>query len=173
MRVAASFSSLSRFPRADRAFTTARTFFATLALEATLTSFHLPSFHGCLANTMTDMPVTLFCLVDGEATSQAFSIDIEQTRTVEQLKKVIKTEIPDTFKDVDAKDLTLWRVSISMTDNDDKPPILLDNFPDKDKMRLGPVMRLSKVFPEDFPEGSINIIVQRPSQSRSGNAPLH
>ncbi|KAI8344982.1 hypothetical protein B0O80DRAFT_476327, partial [Mortierella sp. GBAus27b] len=39
---------------------------------------------------MTDNPLTLFCLVDGETTS--FPVEIESTRTVGDLKKLIKAE---------------------------------------------------------------------------------
>lgn len=113
---------------------------------------------------MTDKPLTLtlFCLVDGEATSQAFSVDIEQTKTVDQLKKVIKTEKAPRFDDVAADELTLWRVSIPIVEEDDELPILLDNVDDKVKKKLGPATRLSKVFPEDLPEETIQVIVQRP-----------
>ena len=71
------------------------------------------------------------------------------------------------FTDVDAKSLTLWRVSIPITDEDDEVPIVLNFFDEKKK--LGPATRLSKVFPEDLPEETIHIIVQRPLLPQSGN----
>ncbi|KAG0060267.1 hypothetical protein BGZ89_012410 [Linnemannia elongata] len=111
---------------------------------------------------MTDKPLTLFCLVDGEATFQAFSVDIEQTKTVDQLKKVIKTEKSPRFDDVAADELTLWRVSIPIIEEDDELPIILCNVDDKVKKKLGPATRLSKVFPEALPEETIHVVVQRP-----------
>ncbi|KAF9272527.1 hypothetical protein BGZ68_002332, partial [Mortierella alpina] len=111
---------------------------------------------------MADNLLTLFCLVEGEATSQAFSVDIDKTKTVDHLKKFIKTEIPDTFNGVDAKDLTVWRVSIPIIEDNDELPILLNNVPEKERKKLGPATRLSRVFPEDLPEETVHIIVQRP-----------
>ncbi|KAG9065460.1 hypothetical protein KI688_002787 [Linnemannia hyalina] len=66
---------------------------------------------------MTDNLLTLFCLVNGD--SVAFSVDIDASKTVDHLKDAIKTKIPDTFKGVDAKDLTLWRVSIPLVPKKD------------------------------------------------------
>ncbi|KAF9081347.1 hypothetical protein BGX29_004571, partial [Mortierella sp. GBA35] len=70
---------------------------------------------------MTDNLLTLNCLVDGEATTNAFPVEIESFKTIGDLKKLIKTEIPDTFNGVDAKDLTLWSVSIPDDDDDEIP----------------------------------------------------
>ncbi|KAK3817571.1 MAG: hypothetical protein J3Q66DRAFT_186824 [Benniella sp.] len=53
--------------------------------------------------------LTLFCLIDGADTS--FPVDIESTKTVDRLKKLIKSEIPK-FDQIAAHDLTLWRVEI-------------------------------------------------------------
>ncbi|KAF9313348.1 hypothetical protein BG006_004179, partial [Podila minutissima] len=109
---------------------------------------------------MTDNHLSLFCLVDGESTSNAFPVEVESTKTIGDFKKLIKSEIPDTFNGVDAKDLTLWRVSIPITDDDDIP-ILLNNVT-SGKKKLGLATRLSKVFPEELPEETVHIIVQRP-----------
>ncbi|KAI9241257.1 MAG: hypothetical protein BYD32DRAFT_458061 [Podila humilis] len=62
---------------------------------------------------MTNNHLTLLCLVDGEATSRAFSVDIDRTKSVDHLKKLIKLEKTPRFDDVAADELTLWRVSIS------------------------------------------------------------
>ncbi|KAG0249364.1 hypothetical protein BGZ95_007572, partial [Linnemannia exigua] len=124
---------------------------------------------------MTDNHLTLFCLVDGETTSNAFPVEIESSKTIGDLKKLIKTETPDTFSGVDAKDLTLWRVSISVADdnhddNDDDDddedlPILLDNVLKNDKKRLKAVTQMvTDVFGYRPVENTIHIIVQRPPQ---------
>ncbi|KAG0027221.1 hypothetical protein BGZ81_005785 [Podila clonocystis] len=115
---------------------------------------------------MSDNRLNLFCLVDGESTSSAFPIKVSPDDSIGDLKKLIKAEIPDTFNGVDAKDLTLWRVSLPITDDDDEIPILL-NYVTSDKKKLGPATRLSKVFPEKLAEEAVHIIAQRPSQSRS------
>lgn len=60
-----------------------------------------------LHNTMTDNHLTLFCPVDGEATSRAFSVDIDRTKSVDRLKKLFKSEKTPRFDDVAADELAL------------------------------------------------------------------
>ncbi|KAF9323717.1 hypothetical protein BGZ91_003408 [Linnemannia elongata] len=112
---------------------------------------------------MSNYHLTLFCLVDGEATSNAFPVSASAKTTVGELKDSIKSKKTIDFSDIDADKLILWRVSIPITDEDDEVPIILNSF---DKRKLGPVTRLSKVFPEDLPEETIHIIVQRPPPDR-------
>ncbi|KAF9536711.1 hypothetical protein EC957_009922 [Mortierella hygrophila] len=82
--------------------------------------------------------------------------------TVNDLKDHIKTKISDTFNGVDAKDLTLWRVSIPDDDGDDEVPIVLDNVDNKDKKKLRSTRGLSEVSPSKPPNDTIHVIVQRP-----------
>ncbi|KAH7056123.1 hypothetical protein BKA57DRAFT_196881 [Linnemannia elongata] len=107
---------------------------------------------------MNDIHLTLFCLVDGEATSNAFCVKIESSKTIGDLKEFIKTKTND-FQDVDADKLTLWRVSIH-DDDDNDLPVLLDSVPVKKKLRA--TNKLSMVFDADLPEDTIHVIVQRP-----------
>ena len=58
------------------------------------------------------MSITLLCLVKGNTTANAFPVDIEKDQLVGHLKKVIKAEQPQTFANVDAKDIKLWKVTI-------------------------------------------------------------
>ncbi|KAG0005725.1 hypothetical protein BGZ80_005404, partial [Entomortierella chlamydospora] len=111
---------------------------------------------------MLDKHLTLFFLVDGEATSNVFPVEIESGKTVGGLKDAIKTALSPQFDDITAKDLTLWRVSIPITEDNDNIPILLNNVANKDKKKPGPATHLSKVFTSELPEETINIIVQRP-----------
>ncbi|KAF8924384.1 hypothetical protein BGZ58_001838, partial [Dissophora ornata] len=102
----------------------------------------------------------LFCLVDGESTSRAFPATIQSVEIIGSLKKLIKAEKTPRFDDIAADELTLWRVSIPITDDDEEVPIMLETLDEKKK--LGPATRLSKVFSEDLPEETIHILVQRP-----------
>ncbi|KAG0365121.1 hypothetical protein BGX24_004261 [Mortierella sp. AD032] len=112
---------------------------------------------------MADSLVNLFCLVDGETLSNAFPVEIESSKTIGNLKKIIKTENPNTFNGVDAKDLTLCRVSISISDEDNNDlPVPLVNDYDKVRKKLGPTDDVSDVFPDKPPKKTIHIIVQRP-----------
>ncbi|KAF9578764.1 hypothetical protein BGW38_005280 [Lunasporangiospora selenospora] len=105
-------------------------------------------------------PLSLFCVVDGEATSNAFSVEIERSKTANQIKDVIKAKNPDTFNGIDAKNLTLWRV-MNPNKDDDETPILLDNVPENEKMKLGATNKVS-IFGAALPEDTIHVIVQRP-----------
>ncbi|KAF9310054.1 hypothetical protein BG003_008980 [Podila horticola] len=112
---------------------------------------------------MTDDIITLFCLVDGEPTANAFPVDIVPTKTISVLKDLIKTKKTPRFDDVAADELTLWRVSIPDGDDDDDDlPILLDSIPGKDRKKLKATRELSDVFNEKPARRMIHIIVQRP-----------
>lgn len=109
--------------------------------------------------------MSLLCLVDREATSNAFSIKILSSDTVYDLKELIKTKKAPRFDDVAATELTLWRVSIP--DDDDKIPILLNNVTTSDKKELHPMDDISDVFEVQLPKKTFHILFQR---SQSGNA---
>ncbi|KAG0013381.1 hypothetical protein BGZ82_002148 [Podila clonocystis] len=120
-----------------------------------------------LRNTITDNLMRVFCLVDGELTSHAFSVANDPNKTVDRLKKLIKTKKSNEFSDIDADTLTLWHVSIPITE-DDEIPILL-NLVASHKKKLGPATRLSNIFPKELPEEMVHIIVQRPPQQKDWN----
>lgn len=125
---------------------------------------------------MTDIHLTLFCLVDGEAASNAFSVNIVPSKTIGDLKDLIKTEKTPRFDKVAADELTLWRVSIPDDDDEDEDededknlPILLDNISHKDKKKLKATRELSDVFIEKPAKRMIHIVVQLLSPRPSGN----
>jgi hypothetical protein len=60
---------------------------------------------------MTDN-ITLSCLIYNDPIDQSFSIEIPQTSTVCNLKKLIKENRKHTFRDVDGDKLMLWKVDI-------------------------------------------------------------
>ncbi|KAG0009098.1 hypothetical protein BGZ81_003632, partial [Podila clonocystis] len=125
---------------------------------------------------MSDNRMSLFCLVDGEATANAFSVKVSSNDTVDDLKDLIKTKKTNDFSDIDANKLTLWRVSIPDDDdnndddsddhdnddddsddhddrNDDEDSrIHLKNIPKKDKTKLKATLDLSDVFEPMSPE---------------------
>ncbi|KAF9536721.1 hypothetical protein EC957_009872 [Mortierella hygrophila] len=89
--------------------------------------------------------LTLFCLVDGVATTNAFPVEIESTKTIGDLKKFIKKENTPEFDDFAPDKLTLWRVSIP--DNKQGSAITIDALDDKTELN-NPRTRLSKLFSE-------------------------
>ncbi|KAF9163681.1 hypothetical protein DFQ26_002274, partial [Actinomortierella ambigua] len=106
--------------------------------------------------------LTLFCIVDGASTSRAFPVKISPDDSIGDLKNLIKAKIPDTLNGVDAKDLTLWHVSNPASEDNDEISIRIDNVISDHKKKLNPLTRLTEVFPEELPEETIHIIVQRP-----------
>ncbi|KAG0271650.1 hypothetical protein BGZ95_000502 [Linnemannia exigua] len=113
-----------------------------------------------MINTMTDNRLSLFCLVDGQSTSNAFSVKPKLMDTIDDLKVLISARLEG---DTLSKDLTLWRVSIPISDEDDNDlPVLLDTVLKKDKKKLSPATRLSKVFLADLLDETVHVIVQHP-----------
>ncbi|KAF9323098.1 hypothetical protein BG006_001763 [Podila minutissima] len=106
---------------------------------------------------MSDNPLKLFCVVDGETTP--FPITIDSTKTIGDLKDLIKAALTPQFDDITAKDLILWRV-IDSDNNDDETPIFLDNQPNKEKLRA--TKKLFMVFDAELPEDTIHVIVKQP-----------
>ncbi|KAF9972814.1 hypothetical protein BGZ73_003998 [Actinomortierella ambigua] len=103
--------------------------------------------------------LSLFCLVDGERT--AFPLDIETTKTIGDLKKLIKAEKSPRVDDVAADELTFWKVSIPVVPKKERKEILLDDVVSKEE--LDETDDLSDVFTETPPKKTIHIIIQRPA----------
>ncbi|KAK3821954.1 MAG: hypothetical protein J3R72DRAFT_28194 [Linnemannia gamsii] len=122
-----------------------------------------------LHDSMDNNPLTLFCLVDGDATSQAFPVTTSNTTTVGELKKLIKADNSATFKGVDAKNLTLWRVSVPVNTDNQHNPIGLDKI--ESRTELNPIVEVSGVFPKTPPKETIHVIVQRPLPARTSHSP--
>ncbi|KAF9370020.1 hypothetical protein CPB97_003085 [Podila verticillata] len=118
-----------------------------------------------LHNSMTNNCISLLCLVDGEPTSNPFFIKIPLNNNVAQLKDLIKTKKTNYFSDIDADNLTLWRVFIKITE-DNESRILLNDVA-SDKKKLHPTDGISEVFQVQPPQKRVHIIVQRPPQAQS------
>ncbi|KAF9420892.1 hypothetical protein BGZ76_004035 [Entomortierella beljakovae] len=117
---------------------------------------------------MTIKQLIVFCLVDGEAALNAFSIEIDSTKTVDSLRDAIKAKKSNQFSEVDADQLALYHVNIPIAVNDDDEegtPILLDNISKPDINKLVATNKLTDVFHATLPDNSIHIII-RPTTSR-------
>ncbi|KAF9302797.1 hypothetical protein BGZ74_004839 [Mortierella antarctica] len=106
--------------------------------------------------------LNLFCLVEGEAKSNAFSIEISSDRTVDDLKNLIKAKKKPEFDDIAADKLTLSSVLIPNPRHVDKTPVMLETVMG-DKEVLISTDDISDVFADQPPKKTIHIIVQRPS----------
>ncbi|KAG9072975.1 hypothetical protein KI688_000756 [Linnemannia hyalina] len=112
---------------------------------------------------MADIPVTLFCLVDGEAISNAFCVKIPSSETVCELKNLIWTNIAEDFQKVNAQKLTLWRVFIPTVATNKHKPIFLDEIDPDSASELYPTDNISDVFADQPPrQNTIRIIVRQP-----------
>ncbi|KAF9979957.1 hypothetical protein BGZ65_005752 [Modicella reniformis] len=89
--------------------------------------------------------LTLFCAVDGE--SNPFSVEVDPTKSFDVLKKTIKKERANFFSNIDADQLTLWKVS---------------------KKILSAATELSEVFKEGAPKKTLHIIVRLPQPGKRG-----
>ncbi|KAF9367146.1 hypothetical protein CPB97_006237, partial [Podila verticillata] len=101
-----------------------------------------------------------FCVVDGEST--LFSVEIEPSKTIGDLKDAIKAKKANDFSDVDADKLTLWKVSIPVAPKKERKEISLADVASKEE--LDETDDVSLVFKEPPPKKIIHIIVQRPLQ---------
>ncbi|KAG0374252.1 hypothetical protein BGX24_010637 [Mortierella sp. AD032] len=121
---------------------------------------------------MTDSRINLFCVADEETLSNAFPVEIESSKTTGDLRDLIKAKKAPRFDDVDANRFTLWQVLVPINGNDNNNlSVLLVKVPDKDRKKLGPATRLSKVFPEDLPDETVHLIVQPPLQQSGPASP--
>ncbi|KAI7825711.1 hypothetical protein BC939DRAFT_124815 [Gamsiella multidivaricata] len=108
--------------------------------------------------------LTLFCLTDGEPTSNEFSVKIPSTETVYILKSLIKAKKTPKFDDLAADNLTLWRVSVPVVAASIRSAVFLNEI--DSKTELSPTNDVSDVFPNTPAKKTVHIIVQRP---RPGN----
>ncbi|KAF9992288.1 hypothetical protein BGZ65_012429, partial [Modicella reniformis] len=101
----------------------------------------------------------LFCLVDGESPSNAFSVKVTLTDTIHDLKEFIKAKKTPEFDDFAADKLTLWRVSIPVLRRQNEPIVLHSV---QAKKELLPTDDISDIFRGEPPKKTIHIIVKRP-----------
>src|SRR5437764_643483 len=103
------------------------------------------------------MSITLFCLVKGNTTANAFEVDIEKDKSISHLKKVIKAEKQNDFAGVDADRLKLWKVTIP-GDHDDQ----LRNLILQDGDELLAINDIGDYWPTSPPKKHIHVIVKLP-----------
>jgi hypothetical protein len=113
--------------------------------------------------TSLDHPILeLNCFVHDDDPRHVFPVKIARTESVGTLKRSIKDDNPESFRDVDARSLVLWKVSIPVNDGF-KENVRKVELRDEDA--LSPVDRLSKVFLGQPEDGDLHIIVRSPPAS--------
>jgi predicted phosphohydrolase len=83
---------------------------------------------------------------------------------VRALKEVIKDANPESFHNVDARSLRLWKVATIPVNGDFKESVGKIELREED--RLSPVERLSKFFVVQPEEGILHIMVHSPPASK-------
>ena len=103
------------------------------------------------------MSITLFCLVKGNTTANAFEVDIEKDKSISKLKEAIKAKKQNDFAGVDADKLRLWKVPIS---DDHVDP--LSNLSLQDSDELLAINDIGDYWPTSPPKKHIHVIVKLP-----------
>ncbi|RGB40182.1 hypothetical protein C1646_753552 [Rhizophagus diaphanus] len=103
------------------------------------------------------MSITLLCFVKGNTLVNAFPVDIDKDWLVGHLKEAIKTKNPQTFANINAKDIKLWKVSIPSDQDDQLRNLILQNSDE-----LLAIRKISKYFPDLPFEEYIHVIVKLP-----------
>src|SRR5688572_27644741 len=106
------------------------------------------------------MSITLFCLVKGNTTASTFEVDIEKDKSISKLKEAIKAKNPQTFANVDAKDIKLWKVPISDDHNDQ-----LRNLTLEDGDELLAINDIGDYWTEKPPKKRIHVLVSPPEST--------
>ncbi|KAF7728461.1 hypothetical protein EC973_006014 [Apophysomyces ossiformis] len=103
-----------------------------------------------------DIDLKIFCLVEGEPISMAFSVKVSSADTDDDLKKVIKAEKSPRFDDIAADELKLWRVSIPYIPTNRDITVSLDSLDIKEQ--LDPISVIADVFQESPAKRAIHIM---------------
>ena len=110
------------------------------------------------------MSITLLCLIKGNTLANAFPVDINKDQLVGHLKEAIKAKNVQTFANVDAKDLKLWKVAIPGDQDDQLRNLLL-----QDNDELLAIRKILKYFPDSPPEEHIHVLVSPPEASATSS----
>ncbi|PVF91303.1 hypothetical protein CPB86DRAFT_361226 [Serendipita vermifera] len=102
---------------------------------------------------------TIFCIVKGDNTP--FSVEIEPDKTIDRLKKAIKSEKPHRFDGFDADELTLYRIDV--TERDQEECIRKVKNRNLSSLELlDPRSPLAVLYPCSPPGWTIHVLVQVP-----------
>src|ERR1044072_2695675 len=110
------------------------------------------------------MSITLFCLVKGNTSENAFSVKISRDEPISELKEVIKAKKQNDFAGVDADKLRLWKKEIPDEQDD-----LLINLTLNDGDELLATKEIGDYWTEKPPKRNIHVIVEPPESTTTSN----
>jgi hypothetical protein len=101
----------------------------------------------------------------------AFAVEIDTTKLVSFFRDVIKEKNTQAFANVDVKDIKLWKVDISLEEENEKLTTIDTKINVNIKDELGdvellPLSKISKHFTSQPADEHIHIIVQRPVETK-------
>ncbi|CAI2199729.1 5278_t:CDS:1, partial [Funneliformis geosporum] len=101
----------------------------------------------------------------------AFNVKVNKTEAVSELRDAIKEKKQNDFANVDADKLKLWKVDISLEEENEKLKLVNTKVNVNIKEELGgvellPLSKISKHFPSQPADEHIHIIVQRPVETK-------
>lgn len=121
-------------------------------LRRTSTSTNTPQSHDTMPPAKKIDKITLFCLIHGQKTTSAFSVQIDSLQTFSVLKEEIVKKNRAHFKGTDPRQLRLWHVSITVGD---------ERHPNTGRFNeLNPTWKIGKAFPTEPPEEQIHIYIE-------------
>ncbi|KAG0308800.1 hypothetical protein BGZ99_001057 [Dissophora globulifera] len=104
----------------------------------------------------------------------AFSVSLDSASSVADLRDLIKAKKPVAFADIDADELSLWRVSIPVTVANSRTPVALvtnlaldlDNHTQYLYVSIKhtplPTDRVSDIFSKPPEKNAVHVLVQKP-----------
>lgn len=102
----------------------------------------------------------LLCYVRGDNPRYTFIVNINEDKTVSELKDTIKEKKRPNFDDIPADSLSLWKASVPIN-RDLKECVEALNLVDEDSLYSHEI--LSDIFSSGLEEKSVHIIVERPN----------
>jgi len=103
--------------------------------------------------------LSLRCHLLGDERNAFFTIEIEQTKDISILKKIIKADKSIKLTNFDARELILHNVSISLADFETQFDTLkLESYP-----ILSDADKISPIFPNTSDDRRVHIVVDLPS----------
>ena len=108
--------------------------------------------------------VTLYCFIQGSTVDQPFFIHIDEGRSIDDLKKVVKKELSPTLDNIAAAELSLYCVSIP--DEGDEELRRITGRIHSKKDRLSPCETVGQVFPSPI-AGHIHVVIRTPGKLTS------
>jgi hypothetical protein len=111
--------------------------------------------------------LSLLCYVRGDDYNNAFIVEVDKTKTISHLRKIIKEEYKSKFDGIDAVSLSLWRTSVQYSENLKEDVDALDL-----GQRLEPVEILSDIPWSLGKKRVVHVIIDRSQKSGELRLPM-